>query len=74
MTSPLLSKEVWDKAQELHDAECSCGSTDASDILGWVGDAQQKLQLYTWMQDENSRPSIMQKLRDFITHNILRRK
>ena len=57
-------ENVWKKAQELHDKECDCGSTDISDIIGWLDQARQEMQLFTWMYQP--KPSLKQRIKNLI--------
>lgn len=72
MTRAQLKPEIIERAQKLHDLECNCGSTDTSDIMGWIPQAERELQLFTWMQDgtRKFRPRILQKVRNFIYHKF----
>ena len=69
------SNAVLKKAQETHDKECPCGTTDTNEIGPWVYEElrhKAEQQYYTWTQSKNSRPRIMENLQ-FWARNFLRR-
>lgn len=71
-----MSNAVLKKAQESHNKQCPCGTTNINEMGPWVNDALKdaaEQQYFTWVQSRNSRPRTMGKLREFLTRNFFRR-